>query len=76
MKATLKTLKAQKLQSNESSVLRNHNGTMLAASTDLFNIKEEQETYQAVTGNDTHMTIEVVPVPYHEEEVRASRELD
>ena len=76
MKATLKTLKAQKLQSNETFVLRNHNGTMLAASTDLFNIKEEQETYQAVTGNDTHMTIEVVPVPYHEEEVRASRELD
>jgi len=76
MKATLKTLQAQRLQSNETFVLRNHNGTLLAASTDVFNIKEEQETYRAVTGNDTHMTIEVVPVPHHEEEVRASRELD
>ena len=75
MKATLKILQEQNLESNETFVLRNHNGTLLAASTNAFSIKEEQETYRMVTGNDTHMTIEVVPVPHHEEEVRTSREL-
>ena len=75
MRATLKKLQEQALGQNETFVLRNHNGTLLAASTDVFSIKDEQETYRAVTGNDTHMTIEVVPVPRYEEEVCASREL-
>jgi hypothetical protein len=76
MKATLQTLQAQTLKANETFVLRNHNGTMLAASLDVFAIKEEQETYRMVTGNDTHMTIEMDPVDYYQQDALCSRELD
>ena len=76
MKATLQALKAQTLKANETFVLRNHNGTMLAASSDVFAIKEEQENYRMVTGNDTHMTIEMDPVDYYQQNPSASRELD
>jgi|TARA_R100000482_G_scaffold101828_1_gene44973 hypothetical protein len=76
MKATLKTLKAQKLEANEAFALRNHNGTLLAESTDAFKIKGEQEMYQVHTGNDTHVTIEASPAPHYEEDVVSSRELN
>lgn len=76
MRATLQALQAQTLESNETFVLRNHNGIWLASSTDVFNIKEEQETYRCVTGNDTHMTIEVLPIAHYEEDASFSRELD
>lgn len=75
MKATLKTLQAQKLGTDEVFVLRNHNGTVLATSSDAFAIKEEQEMYRMVTGNDTHMAIEMDPVDYYQQDASASREL-
>jgi len=76
MKVTLQTLEAQKLATNEALVLRNHNGTLLAESTDALKIKEEQEMYQRETGNDTHVTIELSPAEHHEEDIVGSRELD
>tara|TARA_R110000772_G_scaffold259123_1_gene376628 strand:- start:368 stop:598 length:231 start_codon:yes stop_codon:yes gene_type:complete len=75
MKVKLNTLKAQSLKTTEAFVLRNHNGTLLAESTDAVTIKDEQDMYQRETGNDTHIAIEVSPAEHYEEDIVSSREL-